>query len=406
MEVPGRTITHGDPDHTTSILQNRRLYPKAARRNVLLASSNITDHSIFSNGLYQNVYFIYQMLEIMGYNAYLFVNDKGDPDKCPDFMRGIRTIKMDDIAAAPMPILAYIEIGMSIDPSLRKLLKQLGARIIKLYLGNILNIDIETPIFYQQLNFAHHVVGESDEIWVSPHYEMHREYAAALNKVPLTPATSKIAAYVWEPSFLTNFGQRIVRWQPPKPDQEHIFLIMEPNISFQKNFIIPLMIIEAYVRIKPNLKYKVVIVNGAKYSASPYTQDCLFANLDCYRSGNVELIDRIDMRTAMERYPSAIALCHHYNNEYNYMLFEYFYAGYPVIHNAESWSSAGYYYDTENIVKGVEGLDFAVRYHQETMDTYISQGRSIIWRHSIHNPANQEAWYALLGGKEKAVHAA
>ena len=86
------------------------------------------------------------------------------------------------------------------------------------------------------------------------------------------------------------------------------------------------------------------------------------------------------------------------------MLFEFFYSGFPVIHNAASWSSAGYFYKEENIQEAVQGLDFAAKFHTETFETYLSQGRSIIWRHSLHNPANQEAWYKLLGGKEKIIH--
>jgi hypothetical protein len=380
-------------------MNNKRLFPRAARRNIVIASSNITDHSIFTNGLFQNVYFIYLLLENMGYNPILLFNEKSDPKNIPDFMKGIRVKLMDEIAREPFPVFAYIEIAMSISPNLRAIFKRLGAKIIKIYLGNILNIDIETPIFYPAMHFSHHVVGEVDEVWTSPHYEMHREYAGTLNHVPLSH--SRIAPYVWDPSFLTNFGKRDVTW---KPSTEQVILIMEPNISFQKTSIVPLLIVEAYARLRPDWKCKVVVVNGQRLKDMPYGNECFINRLDIYRKGWVDLVGRLDMRTAMEKYPSAIPICHHFNNEYNYMLFEYFYGGWPVIHNAESWSSAGYFYKEEDIGAGAQALDFAVRYHEETLDTAITQAKPVIWRHSVHNPKIHDAWYELLGGKSNAFN--
>ncbi len=401
MEVPGRTKTVGDPDKCTAIVQNTKLFPRAARKTILIASSVITDGTIFSNGLFQNIYFIYLLLEGMGYNPILLFNERRD--EVPEFMRKIRVKLMNEIVGEPFPIYAYIEIGMSIDPPLRALLKKLGARTIKIYLGNILNIDIETPMFYPAINFSHHVVGEMDEIWTSPHYEMHREYAAVLNHTPIE--SSRIVPYVWEPLFLTNFGSRPVKWKAPEPGSPTTILIMEPNISFQKSSLIPLLIVEAYKRARPDWNCKVVVVNGERLRHVPYCNECILPRLDIFRNGDVELLGRLDMRTAMESYPSAVPILHHFNNEYNYMLFEYLFAGYPVIHNAESWSSAGYYYKEEDFNQAVQRLDFAVRYHEETLDTFMTAARPILWRYSIHNPAVQEAWYTLLGGKQKAFNA-
>jgi hypothetical protein len=49
----------------------------------------------------------------------------------------------EELLKNPIPVFAYIEIGMSIDPVVRKFLRMIGAKSYKLYLGNILNIDIQ-----------------------------------------------------------------------------------------------------------------------------------------------------------------------------------------------------------------------------------------------------------------------
>ena len=99
-----------------------------------------------------------------------------------------------------------------------------GAKVCKLYLGNILNIDIETPMFYTQMHFAHHIVGEIDEIWVSPHYKQHEEYAAILNHVEPISKSMKIAPYVWDSSILSLDGKRNLQWRPRVSGELETFL--------------------------------------------------------------------------------------------------------------------------------------------------------------------------------------
>jgi hypothetical protein len=392
----GRTITKGDPDTALPVMQDHNIVPRAQRKVIVFATSKITEKSIFTNGLFQNIYFLYKLAEIIGYTPFLLFNDRDVPDSLPDFMKSIRTLIISDLIKTPIPIYKYIEIGMSIDPDMRKYLKTLGARVIKLYLGNILNIDIETPTYYINQNFAHHIVGEADEIWVSPHYEMHREYAAVLNHVRPDSATNKIAAYVWDPMFITRFGSLAPKWIPRGPSEPVQILIMEPNISFQKASIIPLLICEALAQTNPSLKLDIKVVNGQRLQNIGYAYECFLPRLKIFRDGCIEFCERTDMRTAMAKYPSAIPICHNYNNEYNYMQFEFMYAGYPLIHNSPSWKHAGYYYNEETIEEGLAALLKAINNHEDNFDIYMGQAKTLMHRYSIYNPKVQEAWIKLL----------
>lgn len=394
LSAAGKTITVGDPDLTKPAVKLDALLPRSERGNILLASARITEGSIFTNGLFQNIYFIYKLLDIIGYNPYFLFNDKDKPAEMPSFMEGMRVLTLEEIVKQPLKLHAYIEIGMSIDPSLRRFLKMLGAKAVKIYLGNILNIDIETPTYYHNMHFAHHVVGEMDEIWVSPHYEMHREYAAVLNHVPIEK--SKIAPYVWDPYFLTKGALKMQRWRPKAEGEVDTIMIMEPNISFQKSSMIPLLMLEAFSRANPTWQFKAVIVNGERLRQIPYSLFCFLSRLEIFRKGYVELVGRLDMHTVMDKYPSCIPICHHFNNEYNYMIFEYLHAGFPVIHNAASWKDAGYYYAEESVEGGVKALVQAIQTHQDNLNSFIAAGRVITERHSIWNPKVQEAWKGLL----------
>lgn len=391
----GRTITTGNPDMVVPVIDSIKMPLITDRKVIVIASGKITDNSVFSNGLYQNIYLIYLMAEILGYTSFLLFNEKDEPAKRPDFLKDARVLIMEDIVKNPIPIYLYLEVGMSIDPKMKSYLKTLGARVAKLYLGNILNIDIETPMYYHQQNFAHHVVGETDEIWVSPHYEMHREYAASLNHIPLS--ASKIAAYLWDPCFLTHFGTKRPQWIPPKTDEPLTILIMEPNISFQKASTLPLLIVEAFHRLNPTIKLKVLLCNGLRFASVPYTLECFLPRLDIYRKGYIELMGRVSISEILQKYPSVIPICHNYNNEYNYMTLEFLYSGFPVLHNSPSWKDAGYYFEEESIKGGVDALAAAITKHQSNIQSFIAQAQPIIYRHSIYNPSVQNAWKTLLG---------
>ena len=62
LSAAGKTITVGDPDLTVPAIKLDTLLPRSERGNILLASARITEGSIFTNGLFQNIYFIYKLL--------------------------------------------------------------------------------------------------------------------------------------------------------------------------------------------------------------------------------------------------------------------------------------------------------------------------------------------------------
>ena len=367
------------------------------RKVILLATATITDENIFCNGLFQNVFFLFRMFEAMGFLPILVVNDKPKSlEKIPEVLRGVRIVTVEDLIKQPIPIAAYIEIGMSIDHVMRKFLKMIGSKTCKLYLGNILNIDTETPVFYPGMNFAHHVVGEIQDVWVSPHYGQHAEYACVLNDVDPASTSSKIAPYVWDPAVLTMDGTRNITWRTRRGDEPDVFVIMEPNISFQKTAIIPLMAIEKWYRTHRDWKGKVILVNGERINSLPFFRENILANLDIFKAGLVEIRGRMDMISVMREFPSATFLCHQINNEFNYMVLELLWAGFPVLHNATAWDEFGYTYKGSDI-EGAAKLIEAVRgHHHDRLEVYKSHARSLAWRHSPYNPDVHRAWLKLL----------
>jgi len=369
--------------------------PLYKRKIILLATAAITSSNIFSNGLFQNVFVLYKMFESMGFCPIMIVNDKPkDLENIPSMIRSSRMMVAEELLKQPIPIVAYIEIGMSIDPVVRKFLRMIGAKSYKLYLGNILNIDIETPIFYQQTNFAHHVIGELDEVWVSPHYKQHDEYACYLNHTDPKLQKNLTVPYVWDPCFVSNTTKEI-HWRPRRANEKETFVITEPNISFQKTSIIPVLALDRWYRNNPTWDGQVIVVNGDRLLMNPYFKECIWDTLDLVKDGKMSVLGRNDIQKTLELYPYASFFLHQINNEYNYMTLELLHYGYPVIHNASSWKEYGYYYSESDLDSAGNQIS-NVRYHAQNGETYKSHAQSLIWTHSPYNPSVQKKWHEIL----------
>jgi len=365
------------------------------RKIVLLATATITDNNIFSNGLFQNVYILYKMFDSMGLCPIMIVNEKPKSlENIPPMIRSSRMLVAEDLLKQPLPVYAYIEIGMSIDPIVRKFLRMIGAKSYKLYLGNILNIDIETPIFYGQTNFAHHVIGELDEVWVSPHYKQHDEYACYLNHTDPKLQKNTTVPYVWDPCFLNNTTKNL-KWRPREGAEKETIIITEPNISFQKSSIIPILALERWYRNNPNWDGQVVIFNGERLAAIPFFKDNIYDNLDLVKDNKIIMLGRSDIQKTLEIYPYGTFILHQVNNEYNYMTLELLYNGYPVLHNSTVWNKHGYYYKESDLDAIAHQLN-ATKHHSINMETYKSHAQTLIWTHSPYNPSVQTKWDQIL----------
>ena len=360
---------------------------------VMIGSSTISSTTIFNNGLMQNIYILYRMFQSMGYIPLLLVQETSID--MPEYMKDISTYTVDDFVTGSIRVDVYIEIAMSIDVLVKQYLRLGGSRIYKLYLGNILNIDIESPLCYPGLYFVHHYIGDVDDVWVSPHYYQHLQYAKCINHVPLDSTRGSIAPYVWDSCILTAGATRSFTWSRPVKGEE-IFLLVEPNISFQKTFLIPLCIVEQWYRKNPTWRGKVILMNGHRLDVLPYFHSSLAESFDLIKDGRVEFHGRLSIVELMSMYGSAIPICHQWNNEYNYMVLEYFHCMYPVLHNASDWSSYGYYYPNSDIAAGVATLERILDAPMHS-ETFASHAKALAWRHSPYNPEVQRSWATLLG---------
>jgi hypothetical protein len=243
--------------------------------------------------------------------------------------------------------------------------------------------------------FNHHLVGEIDEIWTSPHYMQHIDYAAVLNQTAIE--NGKVVPYVWDPCFLTQYGAReTFEWKAPSDWTTMDMVVMDPNISFQKCSFYSLLLADAFARRHPEWKGKVLVVNGDRLKLSSNAHNNFLPELTLWKQGRIELTGRQRIHQVMEKNRSACFLTHQWNNAYNYMTLELLYANYPILHNSDGWETYGYHYDLNQWNKAVDTLGNALQHHQRNLHIYKSHATNLIWKHSSNHPEIQSRWRKLL----------
>jgi len=379
MNIPGNTdLSSYIPGNVSSITVTEY-------KSIILASNDINDNSLFLNGLTQNIIILYDLFECLGYKSHLLQNNRNSDKN--DFLNRYDVLTTVELIKNPIPIYAFIEIGMSVNTMIRSYLRSIGAKIIKLYLGNILNIDIETIHNFKSVFFHHHIVGEIDEIWTSTHYKQHIEYASLLNRTEISKG--KVVPYVWNPCFITQYG--VYEWIPS--DCLDI-VIMDPNISFQKSFLYSLLLIEAYYKKHPEWNGNVHIINGDRINITPHSHNFIIPSLTL--KDKIVIHGRKTIHTILKEHRSSCFITHQWNNDFNYMTLELMYCNYPILHNSEGWRAFGYHYDINKWNDAIDTLHFALHHHKQHLNIYKSHTANLIWKHSIHNPDIQNEWRSII----------
>jgi len=382
--IPGNTIL---PQEEVPPIVLPSFQPNT--KTIILASNEINDDSLFINGLTQNIVVLYDLFEALGYTCILLQTTISTNKK--SFLQRYTCCKTEELAQRPIHM--FIEIGMSIDEGMRKSLRAKGTKIVKLYLGNILNIDIETIQNYPSMFFNHHIVGEIDEIWTSPHYMQHVEYAAVINRCSIEH--SRVVPYVWDPCFIQQYGANL-HWQPPAAWELMDIVITDPSISFQKSAFYSVLLVEAFSKAHPEWKGKLHIVNGDRLKLSANAFNKVVLSLSLYHSNRMVLYPRKKINQIMEDHRSACFITHQWNNDYNYMTLELIHHQFPILHNSEGWAPYGYYYSINDWDNAVELLFRVLTMHEKTLATYKTHAQNLIWKHSVHNPDIQARWRQIL----------
>lgn len=336
------------------------------------------------NGISQNALFLYDVMKNCGHQPFLLYFDKKfqPPPEIAghnyDFLL-FQSVLDDNIA-----IDVLLEVGVSLNQTQRQQLRNLyRTKVVVMRLGNSYWMDLENILFKSDEVTDGPVVAGADQVWISPHFELTRQYHEALNQCP-----SHICPFLWDPKFVSsepvNFASGPLR----------DIYVMEPNINVVKNALIPLCIISELFKKDPESFGKATILNGLHFNQKRLFLRNIIANLP----GTSNQLDKVFFsgRYRFDQVFSnpGILLGFHYQNGLNYLYNEALYRGVPLVHNSEFLQEVGYFYSEFDIQSGAIEVEKAlhVGYQQEQVD----KNREFLTRYSANNIDVQTTYASLL----------
>lgn len=352
------------------------------------------DISPFSNGLQQNIIFLHKLLNsIENIDSYLL--SKGDTHKY-NFIKESSFIPLKDFLYSDnCEFDLIILMGISIDQIDIDNLKQKAPKIkfILMQCGNQICHDIENSIYRNKLKSLIPPLRGLDAIWTLPQHDLNQEYVRnyfRCEKVIEVP-------YIWNEFFI----EYQLNNENIKPE-DFIFkkinniVILEPNLTYQKNCLIPIFIAEEFERKHPKIINTCNVIGGKTIKQNEYIVSIIM-NLDIYKKRNeyIKFHGRKPFLNAITNYGSTI-ISHQIQNNLNYLYFDALYLNLPLIHNSERISEFGYFYNNHNITEAALLLEKSLKDHKNNLNYYKLNSEKLFLKHSIKNYSNKKTYMQII----------
>ena len=357
----------------------------------------IHNKHLFSNGLMQNAYFLYEIYKNLGNACTLLSYD-------PDYkhLKGMDTVPVKQISANPSEFdtSAYdvlITIGMGISKPVYESCKRTNTYVIGFVCGNVLSSTVSGTVD-NDASAPSEIVGKeapADHIWLIEGHRYMRTFLELLRGV-----TVKLVRHTWSPKLLELFAAQrkhgaLMYKHTHAPGTKYNIVILEPNIGYVKSAVIPFTICEYLNKQNSALINQVFIFN---WNDSSKTAQHLAASFDVSKKTRFFkslLIDEI-LHFFNSQSEPFIVLSHQLNNPWNYLYYEMFHYGVPLVHNSPDFRQLGYYYSDTNIEEGADAVLNAVQYHNKLFEIQKPKMQKLLNSMDPSNSECQTYWKDLL----------
>ena len=337
--------------------------------------------NLFDNGICFNVILWYDFLEICGYNPYFIVYEKDNPinfikkkaiDKEYNFLtynNNIQQLNDNDVFKTTNLI---FEIGL-FHKEFLDLCLVLKKKTIHVILGSTYLLDIQNII---DSSYKHYTDTYTNyyQIWISPHFEFSKEYIEIRNKTPVY-----VCPYFWRDDMFKK--NKLLENVNKNFDKLNI-AIMEPNINYCKNCLVPITICEKGEKEIDS----VFVFCSYKLKNIPMFKNFVM-NLDLWKNKKISCENRVSIVDILSKYCNCVVSCVE-KCDLNYVFLECFYLGIPLIHNSKMLKDYGYYYSDLSVSKGAEYFEIIKKTHNR--EKYIEKHKEVLHKYSIDNLESQK----------------
>jgi hypothetical protein len=351
---------------------------------------------IFSNGIVQNAYFIYDCLTRAGYTCEFLCYE---PTPAPFHYKSLplKVFSPDPAIFRPEDYCMVITVTRSVSAEMYKLLKQHKVAIIAFTCGNTYVHHQEEFVHERSDGVSIFITNKVDAIWLIPSYAHSLEYLQLVRKSPVY-----IVPHLWSPEILISFAE--TQYKKTLKDLTYTIenhcgkkidlIIMEPNVATFKTAWLPILIAEKFNILYPDLLNKVYVFNFPKHGQAHgmVKEFGVFPKLQ--RFARLSIPEILPFFNSKDTMP--IFLSHQTLNNLNYTYYELMYFGYPLVHNSDAIPEHGYYYPDNDILKGVDAVYSAYKYHNCRVETARDAGRAYLRNIDPATPSVQTIWDGFM----------
>jgi len=350
------------------------------------------NESIWINGIKQNALFLARMFmnSKKKYDIYIVnISDVKITSGLGWDNNKYKTVQYNDIKDE-LDIIIMLGGTLSIDEV--NYLRNKGCKTVSYKCGNDYIISMENIIFDRaDMRPSYPYV---DQVWVIPQMEnTNSEYWRMFFRTEIITIP-----FVWNSMFLDDHIKELENqganpYYEPSNDSKRIS-VFEPNINVYKFLMYPVLITEDLYRERPELIKKLKVTNTTKIRKNKELIH-LMMQLDIVKDGKATFEDRFPTPWFLSEHTDVV-LSHQWENALNYAYLDAVYMKYPLVHNAQLFKDAGYYYNGFDISDGKDKLLYALTEHDNHLDEYDEKSKKIINKFNSDNPSVVKKYDILI----------
>lgn len=355
--------------------------------------------SFFTNGIRQNAIImrdLYKKIDFVGDVYYVNFGKQKDYSQSPWKEYEQNIIQFEEMFDK---INVLIVSCVTINKEIAELAKKKGVKIVHHIMGNEYYSFVESVLFKNQETNIFSKERYYDAVWISPHlYEINKDIFEVSYECP-----SYVGAYVWSPQFLEQHVNSLYEtkkitskiYDPADKKQKRLG-VFEPNLSFMKNSIFPILIGE-----KLQLKYPEVLDSLNLFGSSSIKDKKQLINfvktLEIQKNKKIFFEDRYPIAWTLFQHTD-ILLSHTHHCDLNYVYFDAAWLGFPVIHNSKFIKKLGWYYDEFDADDAVNQIKKSITYFDnvKNREKYLKNSKEFISAYLPTQDKNVEAYKVLL----------
>lgn len=331
--------------------------------------------ALFSNGITQNAFYIFECLSLCGYTCEFLCHEK-DPKRFAYDELELRSLSDEHFPYNEYLLIIGVTKGLYLSQYLK--FKEMRIPVVSFVCGNHFMIDMENFVNSKHANAPFIREKTFDVIWIIPSFYYSAAYLETLTYAPVFEIP-----HLWSKKLLEFRAFKLSKVEPSalyfqkKVYKKFDIIILEPNMNVVKNAFLGLLTAEYIYKRFPNVINRVYLTNAHKTATCKQLLDTL--TVPVFVETSYKEIDQV-LLTVNSSENMPIFICNQLYHSLNYLYYECLHYGFPLVHNSKDLDGCGYFYPGHDIDLCADAVMKAFKMHTLRRESYIKENMKYLER--------------------------